>query len=51
MATQTGSLPSDIASVLSLTGYSGLLDTRLNFMCCCGVGPLLYGEYNGNNVG
>ena len=40
-STQSGSLPSDIASVVSLTEYSGLLDTRLNFMCCCGVGPLI----------
>ena len=49
---QSGSLPSDIASVMSLTGYSGMLDIRLNFMCCCGVGPLIGDVYavDGNNV-
>ena len=47
--TQTGTLPSDIASVLSLTGYSGMLDTRLNFMCCCGIGGAVFGD-NANDV-
>ena len=42
---QTGSLPNSIVDIASLTSYNSLLDFRLNFMCCCGVGPLIHDQY------
>ena len=48
-ASQTGSLPNSLANVTALQTYNSLLDFRLNYMCCCGVGPLRHDPY-WNNV-
>ena len=42
---QTGSLPSSIVDIKSLTKYDSMLDFRLSFMCCCGVGPMIHDPY------
>lgn len=39
---QTGTLPNNILDAYALTTDAGMLDLRLNYMSCCGVGPLIH---------
>ena len=38
---QTGSIPNGATSIAALTSYNSYFDVRLNFMSCCGIGPLV----------
>ena len=43
---QSGSLPESIVDGLEAAlGTLTFFDARLNFMSCCGVGPLLHDPY------
>ena len=43
---QTGTIPASAVRSEALTsGYGSGLDLRLNFMSCCGIGPLVHDPY------
>ena len=47
---QSGVIPDSIVNIASSSSFgwgvfSNLFDARLNFMSCCGVGPLIHDKY------
>ena len=46
--TLTGVIPDSITNIITVvfsSVFQSVLDVRLNFLCCCGVGPLVHDPY------